>query len=164
MRNHSVQILLVDDEPGILFMYSEILKPFGEITVAQSGDEAIQILGQAKRFALVVTDYQMEGGCGVEVLRYVEENLPDVPVILLTGDDRLLVAQKAVEHRAIAHVLKFAPREEFLRHVQRAILHGIRRRVESEERQRRADEEFLQAVRRYLREKEKEGDRRKNRD
>src|SRR5687768_18493459 len=63
-----VRILLVDDEPVVLMSLRETLRPEGyTIVVANSPDEALESARQ-HTFAVVVSDHQMPGMTGVELL------------------------------------------------------------------------------------------------
>lgn len=79
------KILLVDDEDSIHLIYSEELEEEGyEVHSALSGEEALEKL---KIIApdLVILDINMPGMNGIDVLRQMKENNPDLPVILCSA-------------------------------------------------------------------------------
>src|SRR5258706_14821757 len=85
-------VLLVDDEPGVLYTLSEVLKERGHsITGARSGTEALAKLDDAD---VVVTDLAMPGMDGLELMGQITSRDPSLPVILLTahGSERVAVA------------------------------------------------------------------------
>ncbi|MBC7976728.1 MAG: sigma-54-dependent Fis family transcriptional regulator, partial [Myxococcales bacterium] len=85
-------ILLVDDEPGVLFTLSELLTERGHKVIgARSGDDALRKLDEADT---VLTDLSMPGMDGLELMTYIVQRDASLPVILLTahGSERVAVA------------------------------------------------------------------------
>ncbi len=79
------KILLVDDEEGIQMLYREELEDDGyEVISAYSGEEGLQKFKDESP-DLVVLDIQMPGMNGIETLRQMKMNNPDLPVILSTA-------------------------------------------------------------------------------
>jgi two-component system response regulator AtoC len=90
------KVLLVDDEPAVLYTLQEVLGERGDTVVtASSGQVALERLEGVEA---VVTDLAMPGMDGMALLRAVRERDPDLPVIVLTaqGSERTAVtAMKA---------------------------------------------------------------------
>jgi DNA-binding NtrC family response regulator len=79
------QVLLVDDEPDILRVLERALKPEGyQLYLASTGGEAFEIFRQ-ENVDLVLLDIQLPDMPGLEVLRVLKENDPDVEVVIITG-------------------------------------------------------------------------------
>ncbi len=77
-------LLLVDDEPDILFSLQGLLRREFELHTAGSGREALEIL--AKRpIHVVMTDQRMPEMTGVELLSRVRKEYPDTVRIVFTG-------------------------------------------------------------------------------
>lgn len=77
-------ILLVDDEPELLDLYTEVLELMDHrVLRAHDGHEALE-LAHARRPDLVVTDWQMPRMSGVELCRRLVQDaeLRDVPIIM----------------------------------------------------------------------------------
>ena len=110
------KILVVDDSPITLRGIKAMLDKNFKITVATSGEQALQLL-KKRRPDLILLDYEMPGLDGRETLEQIraDEVICDIPVIFLTG-----VADK--EH--IAAVLKLNPAGYFLKPVERNRLIG----------------------------------------
>ncbi|MGE0762715.1 MAG: response regulator [Bdellovibrionales bacterium] len=80
-----MKILIVDDEAEICDSLGLILKSRGhEITAANNGQKAIDIL-KNQNFNLVMSDVNMPTMNGVDLLKHVTQNYPDLPMILMTG-------------------------------------------------------------------------------
>ncbi len=93
------RVLLVDDEPGVLFTLTEVLEERGdEVVTATSGQAALELLEGVEA---VVTDLAMPGMDGLKLLGALHEREPALPVIVLTaqGSERTAVsAMKAGAH------------------------------------------------------------------
>jgi len=77
--------LLVDDEVEFVSTLAERLELRGiEALTATDGQEALEIVAD-RRPPVVVLDLLMPGVGGLDVLRHIRANYPDVEVILLTG-------------------------------------------------------------------------------
>jgi CheY-like chemotaxis protein len=81
------QILVADDEALIALTLSDILEDDGnEVHLAFDGDgamEAAQCLGQA--LDVLVTDLNMPGLSGEDLIRMLSANRPLLPIVVLTG-------------------------------------------------------------------------------
>ena len=77
-------ILLVDDEPEILFSLKSLLRREFVLHTAESGAEALRILEQHP-IHVVMTDQRMPGMTGVELMNQVKDRWPDAVRIVFTG-------------------------------------------------------------------------------
>jgi len=77
-------ILAVDDEPANLRMLERLFHKEYRVLLADSGEEALKILGQ-ESVALIITDQQMPGMKGTQLLRESLQTQPDATKIILTG-------------------------------------------------------------------------------
>lgn len=81
------KVLVVDDEPSVLFALSEGLadKRRGlQVLTAENGREAVSLL-ESERIDLVLTDLRMPEMDGFELLAYLRRSFPSLPVILMTA-------------------------------------------------------------------------------
>ena len=98
------RLLLVDDEPAMLFALKELVRERGhEAVVARSAAEATAQLDGADA---VVTDYAMPGTDGVQLLQAIRERDASLPVIVLTAHGSERVAVKAMKAGAWEYVTK----------------------------------------------------------
>jgi len=78
-------ILVVDDEVNLCKLYEKELEDAGyKVIVANDGPTAVELVGQSA-IDLVVLDVRMEGQDGIETLRQLAQEKPDLPVILNTA-------------------------------------------------------------------------------
>lgn len=77
-------VLIVDDEPEILFSLELLLRRDFELYTAQSGSEALDILHQHP-VDVIMTDQRMPRMTGVELLRRARGECPEAVRIIFTG-------------------------------------------------------------------------------
>ena len=78
-------ILIVDDNPNMASLLSEMLEVFDyESVQAGDGQEALTKLGQ-QNFAMVITDLKMPNMNGLELLKNIKEKNPEMPVVIISG-------------------------------------------------------------------------------
>jgi len=108
----STKIFIVDDELVMRKSLSGWLERDGyEVDTAESGEEAIEKLKKT-RFDLLLVDIKMEGISGLDVLKHVMENDPDVAVVMITAYGSISTAIEAMKNGAHDYLLKpFDPDE-----------------------------------------------------
>jgi DNA-binding NtrC family response regulator len=98
------RILVVDDDPTMVFALEEIIGERGHATVsASSGPEALSKLCEVE---VVITDLQMGGMNGVELLRAIREQDDTLPVIILTAHGSEKAAVLAMKAGAYDYLTK----------------------------------------------------------
>lgn len=81
----SDRILVVDDDPGVRAALSRVLGRVGYALLGvASGEEALDAL-KTQRFACAVVDLRMPGMGGYGFIRRCRAQLPQMPVVVLTG-------------------------------------------------------------------------------
>jgi DNA-binding NtrC family response regulator len=80
----SYKIIVVDDEPANLRVLERLFRRDYEVITAESGEEALRLLGQHDA-ALLITDQRMPGMTGVELLKQTATIRPHMVRIILTG-------------------------------------------------------------------------------
>ena len=100
----SHKILFVDDEVLLMEGIKRQLRKDFEITVAEGGEAALQILAQEGPFAVVISDYNMPGMDGITFLNEVYQRFPQTILVMLTGRAELNVAVNAFNN---AHITRF---------------------------------------------------------
>jgi len=97
---------MVDDEAQFRSTTSRILTRRGyETTVAESGEEAIEILKTSPQ-DVVILDIRMPGIDGHEALNRIKKIAPNVQVIMLTGHGGGQSAKESLEHGAFDYLNK----------------------------------------------------------
>lgn len=79
------EVLVVDDEAVVLTVLREALRRGGyKVTTASSAEEAIDLM-KTRRFDLVLTDKNLPGASGLDVLRAARALNPAPAIVLITG-------------------------------------------------------------------------------
>ena len=119
-------VMYVDDDQALVFLVERVLRRKG-FTVTSFTDpfEAQAALTERPQdFDLLVTDYNMPGFSGVDLLRAAKTIRPDLPVALASGYVTPEIEKAAFEAGASAMVYKPNDVNELCETVQRLILGG----------------------------------------
>lgn len=93
-------ILVVDDEEYMLSLLRDIIESLGfRSVIASNGKQALKQLSR-QDVNLVITDINMPGMTGIELLKEVKNQQPHIPVILITGYGKERAAEAAKRHQA----------------------------------------------------------------
>ena len=104
-----MHILVVDDEHEFLELMTNRMQKRGfTVVTAPTGEAALKKVGE-EEFDAVVLDVKMPGIDGIEVLRRIKQQRPELPVLLLTGHASVEAAMTGVETGAVDYLLKPVP-------------------------------------------------------
>lgn len=104
--NEPGAILIIDDEASLRQTLARILQRAGfTVTTAAGGKEAFELLRQ-QSFDLVYMDIRMPDINGLEALKTIHAERPDLPVILFTAQPDLHSAVDALRSGASDYLLK----------------------------------------------------------
>jgi response regulator RpfG family c-di-GMP phosphodiesterase len=98
------KVLLVDDEPNILSGFNRHLRNEFELATAAGGEIALQALTDQGPFAVIVSDMQMPGMNGIQLLAEFEKRAPETVRIMLTGNADQGTAAQAINS---GHIFRF---------------------------------------------------------
>jgi len=148
------RVLVVDDEPSVVDVFREFLAAQGyELTVAASGEEAVQVIPTLKP-DVILTDINLPGVSGLEVMRHAKNLDAEVAVIVVTGYASASTAIDALRQGAYDYVTKPFDLDEVHQIIERGIanrrLKAINRQLVEELRQKN---EILQGHEQVLRER-----------
>lgn len=111
-------ILIVDDNYDMLELLQRNLKAQNFHTYkASSVLEAIDIL-KAVSIDLLITDLQMPGLNGIELIKFAQEHFPEIPKLVITGFPSVDTAVNAVKSGALDYLVKPFTSEELKKAVQ----------------------------------------------
>ena len=94
------KILIVDDNPNMSSLLSEMLDVFDYDSVrAADGQQALSELVQGG-FSMIITDMRMPNMTGMELLQEVKTLYPKIPVVLISGYGGSDIESQASAHKA----------------------------------------------------------------
>jgi DNA-binding NtrC family response regulator len=115
------RILIIDDDPAMVSVISDICQERGHQTVAySSGAKAIENLASHSP-QLVISDLRMDKVGGLDILRECREVLPQTPVILITAFAKVESAIEAMKLGAYDYITKPFKVDELQLTIQRAL-------------------------------------------
>ena len=99
-------ILIIDDEKSLLDLLTVVLRKEGyRVKTSLVPTKVFDIL-QNEEIDLLICDIKLPQISGMEVLKYVRENRPEIPVIMITAYGSLKQAVEALKAGAIDYILK----------------------------------------------------------
>lgn len=110
-----INVLHVDDDPALTNLSRTVLQEEDDrfsIETATSAQEAMTLIAGDSPDC-VVSDYDMPGRDGIELLRSVRENCPELPFILFTGKGSETVASEAISAGVTDYLQKTSGTEQY---------------------------------------------------
>jgi EAL domain-containing protein (putative c-di-GMP-specific phosphodiesterase class I)/CheY-like chemotaxis protein len=122
-------VLVVDDDQEFMRACIRVLEGWDyDVTQATSCEDALDVVGR-RFFDVILSDINLPGASGLEILRSVRARDPDVPVVLMTGGPELETARMAVEWGAQSYLIKPLPVPQLKEVLERVITaHRLARR------------------------------------
>ncbi|HEX8310791.1 MAG TPA: sigma-54 dependent transcriptional regulator [Chthoniobacteraceae bacterium] len=115
------RILIIDDDPAMVSVISDICQERGHQTIAYaSGQKALENL-TVHSPQLVISDLRMDKVGGLDILRECKEVLPQTPVILITAYAKVESALEAMKLGAYDYITKPFKVDELQLTIQRAL-------------------------------------------
>lgn len=113
-----MNILLADDDKDIRQIIQEFLEKRGyQVTSVSDGLKALLYLD--RDIDLLITDIQMPGISGIDLLRTMRERFPNLPVILITAHGSFETALEALRNRACDYLQKPLKLQELIQCIER---------------------------------------------
>ncbi len=100
------KILIIDDEKSILDLLSVVFKKEGHtVFTSISAAKALELIDK-EDIDLVLTDIKLPQMSGLGILKYVQENTPGTPVVMITAYGTIKQAVQAFKQGAFDYVVK----------------------------------------------------------
>ncbi len=104
--SQACSILIVDDDPGVCTSLRDVLElQKHEVASASSGAEALAVC-ESRHFDILLLDIKLPDMSGLDLIARVEEVLPEVDVLVVTGHASLDNAALAVRPSTVAYMVK----------------------------------------------------------
>lgn len=98
-------VLIVDDEEVIRDFLYEVFSDDYDVSLASDGSIAIEKIKENK-YDLIITDLMMPNMTGEEVVKFVNENVPNTKVIVISGFSSLHTVSQSINNGACAFLSK----------------------------------------------------------
>lgn len=126
------KVWIVDDDKSIRWVLEKALQKSGiETQSFANANELLKILPAALPQVLI-TDIRMPGMDGFELLKNIQDNYPDLPVIVMTAHSDLESAVSAFHGGAFEYLPKPFDVNEVVETVQRACIHSRQQQSNAE--------------------------------
>jgi len=121
MKAKSPRILVVDDDPGLAEVIELLLTREGYAAERAGTVRAALERVDGAEPDLVITDLKLPDGTGLDVIRHLHAERPELPLIMITSYSSLESAIGALRAGAVDYLIKPFDNDEFLHAVDRAL-------------------------------------------
>ena len=83
-KPNQVEVLVIDDEPGVRSVLTEALASAGYLVYLADGTNVVEALN-ARQYSLIITDLKMSVMDGLQTLALAKEKSPEAKLIMITG-------------------------------------------------------------------------------
>lgn len=117
----SERILIIDDETDMLELLKRIIEDKTDYKVTITPDPlAVPQILEENPFDLVITDLNMPGQNGIELLEIIRVKDDQIPVVILTAYGTIESAVEAMQKGAFSYITKPFKKEEILLTIEKA--------------------------------------------
>ncbi|TAL39598.1 MAG: response regulator [Spirochaetes bacterium] len=113
-------IAIIDDDKSVNFLINRILEDEYAVSSYLSAEDALGAI-ELSAVDVVITDVNLPGMDGLELLRHIQEKDDNIPVILITGYTDIDTAISALKSGAFDFILKPFNTDQILISVQKAL-------------------------------------------
>ncbi|MFW9994131.1 MAG: PAS domain S-box protein [Candidatus Odinarchaeota archaeon] len=139
-----IKVLYVDDESDFLLLVTNYIEKINkqlEITSISDSSQALKLVKTSKgAFDVIVSDYQMPGLNGLELLEEIRKHDNDIPFIILTGKGREEVVIRALNIGADYYLQKASELRVLITELNNFIMKGAERKFLKEKHEETAEE------------------------
>jgi CheY-like chemotaxis protein len=121
----STRILVVDDDALTLDVLMQTLDLYYDLTIAQSGYQALEIVARSAPFTVIISDLNMPAMDGIEFCSLAKSLSPDSICMLLSCHQELEIAQRVLAHGDVFRIMqKPCKKAELICNIDAAIKHN----------------------------------------
>jgi signal transduction histidine kinase len=102
-KDSDKKVLIVEDDNMFIDLYKECM-PEVNLTITNSVNKANSLLESKDKFDLILLDYYLIDGIGMEVLMYLDKEKVSIPIYIITAEEDL-VGSELKEHPMIKDII-----------------------------------------------------------
>lgn len=111
MRSKKLKLFLVDDDVVFLKLLEIEFQQFAEYEVETYSTGELCLERLSNKPDVIILDYKLDGVektamNGIETLDRIKASNPDIPVVMLSSQDKIEVAVNCMHHQALDYVVK----------------------------------------------------------
>lgn len=105
------RILIVEDDPALRWALAVLFQRRGVDTdVAETGTEAVRLLSlETRRYCAVLLDLNIPPPDGVELAKFIRDQRPDTPVVVVSGHEDLAARMQNPEFGSVVKLILVKP-------------------------------------------------------
>lgn len=142
--SEKIKVLVADDHQLFVDGVKLILKKHPEVQVVAEAGDGVSLLAQLKETAvdLVITDLSMPGMKGIELVKSIKLNHPQIKLLVVTMHNEQEIISEILQAEAEGYVLKNSGKTEMLEavddlmngktHYDKEVLHLLVQKIKSE--------------------------------
>lgn len=130
------KIMVVDDDELVLSGLAGNLERAGFEVATASNTQSVRSQIEREQFDLILCDLVLGNESGMDVLRYLQANHPEIAVVIITGHGSVRNALEALKGGASDYIQKPADPDEVIHRIRMVLDSANLRRALSEERHR----------------------------
>jgi len=120
-------VVIVDDHPLVRDSVSRLINHESDLAVcgeAENADDALQIIRETSP-SLVIVDITLKHSSGLELIKTIRAEYPELPILVLSMHEESLYADRAIRAGASGYITKHQPADEVLLAVRRVMAGNI---------------------------------------
>ena len=108
MRDQQSKVFLIDDHPLVRMWLGQLIEEQGDLMVCGDADNARDAIRriEATRPDLAIVDISLPAGSGMELIKTLKSQYPQLPMIVLSMHDEAVYAERAIRAGARGYVMK----------------------------------------------------------
>jgi DNA-binding NarL/FixJ family response regulator len=117
------RILLVDDHPIFRHGLEDLLQKQVDLTICGHADSAPEALTEMRRLNpdLAIVDVSINGTNGIELVKQMKAESPNLPILVLSVHDESIYALRALKAGALGYVMKAEALHQVINAVRRVL-------------------------------------------
>ena len=123
-----MNLLIVDDHTlfrsGLAHLLQSLVPP-PTVVESENLTTALQILEDRADLDLVLLDLKLADAVGVDALLTLRKNSPDIPIIVLSGEESPDVIRRCIDYGAMGFITKSATHDDLLSAIRLIVAGGV---------------------------------------